>query len=372
MVKKVLILGGGFAGCAVAMMLAGRSGYEVTLLDSGGNLGAGVRTFFRGGHPYTFGPRHFLTQNQKAFDYLNAIVPMRLCAEHEFRTYIEDDEKFYSYPIHYDDIAGMPDAGKIYNEIEHCNSVAQKSKTLEQYWVQSVGVTLYNKFINSYSKKMWDVANNNEIDDFGWSPKGVALKKGPRAAWDTAISAYPVAIDGYNRFFELVAERIDNLLFHHSVQRADYDQRIVYTDKGSHSYDILVSTISPDIIAEYRYGELPYMGRDIETIVLPVEFALPQNVYFCYYAGKEKYTRVTEYKKFYKYQSSSTLISIEYPSKNGRHYPMPFEIEYSRANKYFFDMPDNVFSIGRAGSYRYSVDIDDCLLQAMDVVEKLG
>jgi UDP-galactopyranose mutase len=33
-------------------------------------------------------------------------------------------------------------------------------------------------------------------------------------------------------------------------------------------------------------------------------------------------------------------------------------------------MPDGVFSIGRAGSYRY-IDIDDCIAQAMDVALKL-
>ena len=30
-------------------------------------------------------------------------------------------------------------------------------------------------------------------------------------------------------------------------------------------------------------------------------------------------------------------------------------------------MPDGVFSIGRAGSYDYSVDIDDCIAQALDI-----
>ena len=39
----------------------------------------------------------------------------------------------------------------------------------------------------------------------------------------------------------------------------------------------------------------------------------------------------------------------------------------ARADKYFAMMPEGVFSIGRAGSYRYHVDIDDLIGQAMDV-----
>ncbi len=369
--KKVVIIGGGFAGCAAANMISSKGQYEVTLVEASSELGAGVRTYYKGGHPYTFGPRHFLTKNESAFVYLNQITPMRLCKEHEFRTYIENDGNFYSYPIHRDDISFMPDSQKINEEINNLKNHKELPLTLEEYWISSVGQTLYNKFVNNYSKKMWNVVNNNEIDDFGWSPKGVALKEGPRAAWDTAISAYPVAFDGYNQFFDLAKSNIDRLFLNTSIKRVDYDTQKVFTNDGVIDYDVLINTISPDILSEFCYGVLPYMGRDLELIVLPVRYAMPENVYFCYYAGKEKYTRVTEYKKFYKYDSDTTLISIEYPSKNGRHYPMPFKIEYQRADKYFSDMPENVFSIGRAGSYRYSVDIDDCILQAMDVVGKI-
>ena len=34
-------------------------------------------------------------------------------------------------------------------------------------------------------------------------------------------------------------------------------------------------------------------------------------------------------------------------------------------------MPDGVFSIGRAGSYDYGVDIDDAIEQAMKIVKEL-
>lgn len=371
-IKRMLIIGGGFAGCAVAMMLKGQKDYDITLVDSAPMVGAGVRTYFYGGHPFTFGPRHFLTKEEWIFDYLNSIVPMRRCVEHEFLTYIEKDQQFYSYPIHEDDVAIMPEAEIIAQEL--ASTKAQQSpapKTLEEYWVSSVGPTLYHKFIASYSKKMWQVRNNNEIDDFGWSPKGTSLKTGPRAAWDTAISAYPLAVDGYNQFFDIACEDI-NLRLETAIQEFDLDNKSVIIDGEKENYDIIVNTISPDIIYNFCFGELPYMGRDIIKLVLPVEFALPKDVYFAYYSSDEVYTRVTEYKKFSQYKSKDTLISIEIPSSNGRHYPMPFKIEYDRAQKYFDLMQDGIFSIGRAGSYRYEVDIDDCISQARDVCRMLG
>ena len=39
---------------------------------------------------------------------------------------------------------------------------------------------------------MWLVDDCKKIDTFNVS-KGVALKEGSRAAWDTAISGYPIA-----------------------------------------------------------------------------------------------------------------------------------------------------------------------------------
>jgi UDP-galactopyranose mutase len=50
---------------------------------------------------------------------------------------------------------------------------------------------------------------------------------------------------------------------------------------------------------------------------------------------------------------------------------LPFESEKRKAKKYFDEMPDGVFSIGRAGSYSYNVDIDDTIEHAMRVMKQL-
>jgi UDP-galactopyranose mutase len=369
--SKVLIIGGGFAGCASAHLLGMKDDFDVTLIELSPVLGAGVRTYFMGGHPYTFGPRHFLTQKQWIFDYLNQYLPLRRCNEHQFVTYVEKDANFYSYPIHEDDISRMPDSNEIFSQLSKTNlELIKNSKNLEEYWINSVGNNLYNKFINDYSKKMWNVSDNTKIDDFGWSPKGATLKKGPRAAWDIAISAYPIALDGYNAYFDIATAKA-KVLLNTKIERFDIEKKIVFFNGNEEKYDIIINTISPDILFDFCFGELPYMGRDLIKLILPVEFALPKDVYFSYYAGEENFTRVVEYKKLSGFKSDSTLIGIEFPSNNGRHYPMPFLSEYDRAEKYFNLMPENVYSIGRAGSYRYQVDIDDCIEQAFGVVDKI-
>lgn len=367
--KTALIIGGGFAGCAAAHQLALLGDWEVTLVEASGTLGAGVRTMWYGGHPYTFGPRHFLTQDENLFEYLNRYVPLRRIPEHQFLSYVESDEEFYNFPIHSDDIEKMPDQEKIKSELSVLQGVST-AKNLEEYWIKSVGPTLYGKYIENYNKKMWLIDDNKTIDTFNWSPKGVALKQGPRAAWDTSISAYPYAANGYDDYFEMATEQA-TVLLRTRVEKYDIPQKRVSIQGTSMSFEVIINTISPDALFGECYGTLPYVGVDFYPIVLPVENCFPEDVYFLYYPNSEPFKRLVEYKKFTLHKSPTTLIGMEIPSRNGKYYPIPIQSEYAKAQMYFDDMPDGVFSIGRAGSYRYDVDIDDCIYQSMEVSQKL-
>jgi UDP-galactopyranose mutase len=249
-------------------------------------------------------------------------------------------------------------------------NIASQAKNFEEFWIYSIGETLYRKFVDAYSRKMWLIDDNKLIDDFTWSPKGVTIKEGPRAAWDTAISAYPIAFNGYDDYFRIATADAE---VHLGTRIAQYDipNKTVVFGGVAHKFDVIVNTISPDILFERCHGELPYIGRELHAIVLPVEFAMPENVYFCYYAGAETFTRIVEYKKFTLHKAPTTLITLEIPSHKNKHYPLPFESEKAKAKKYFDEMPDGVFSIGRAGSYLYNVDIDDTIDQAMRVMAQL-
>jgi UDP-galactopyranose mutase len=368
-VKTALVIGGGVAGCAAAHHLTMMGGWDVLLVEAAPFLGAGVRTNWFGGHPYTFGPRHFLTQNRAVFDYMNAIVPLRSCADHQFITYVERDNAFYNYPIHEDDIAKMPDRDKIAQERKNAVGV-ENAKDLEAYWIGSVGQTLFDKFIDGYNKKMWLVDDCKKIDTFNWSPKGVTIKSGPRAAWDTAMSAYPYAEDGYNKYFDYAVQGV-KVLLNTKIERYDIPNRTVWIKGEKKTFDVIVNAISPDEILDKCHGELKYIGRDFHKIVFPTEHVLPEHVYFLYYANDEQFTRLVEYKKMTHHKSPTTLIGMEIPSMNGRHYPLPFKKDIALASKYFEMMPEHVYSIGRNGSYRYGLDIDDCIEQAMIMARQI-
>ena len=368
MKKKVLIIGGGFAGCASARILSKFKNLKVTLIEKSSLLGAGVRTNYYGGHPYTFGPRHFLTHNKKVFEYLNKIIPMRKCGNHEFITYVEKDNQFYNYPLHFKDISKMPDKKKIKKELSKKNvKKIKESKNMQDYWINSIGQTLYSKTIDKYNKKMWLVNDNKKIDTFKWSPKGATLKKGPRAAWDKAISAYPIKKNGYNDFFDKINKRKIKIILNANFKIKNIKEKKFIINKKIQKFDIVISTISPDTFFNCKYGSLPFIGRDFHKIVFPTKNVFPKNIFFLYYANDEQFTRLVEYKKFTKHKSKTSLVGMEIPSKNGKHYPVPFKKEIKKSHKYLKKLPRWFFSIGRAGTYRYEVDIDDCIEQAIEI-----
>ena len=371
--KTALIIGGGFAGCACAHQLSLLGGWDITLVEKSSFLGAGNKTRWYGGHPYTFGPRHFLTPYEEVFNYINEIIPLRLCPEHEFLTYVEKDDSFYAYPINMQDVRTMPDYEKIDKELQSSKDPLKikAAKNLEEYWIASVGETLYSKMIDKYNKKMWFVEDNKKIDTFNWSPKGVTLKDGPKRAWDTAISGYPYSLDGYDKYFPIATEDVDVLL-NTVCEVVDIQKKEVKIKGEKKSFDIIISSIGPDVFLNEEFGPLKYIGRELKLIVFPSEYVFPKNVYFLYYANQEPFTRLVEYKKFTHYKSKTSLVGMEIPSLNGGYdYPVPFKEQQLLAQKYYDIMPEGVYSIGRAGSYLYGIDIDDCIRQAMIISEEI-
>lgn len=363
---KICIIGGGFAGCSSAEILSHIKGVNIKIFEKSNVLGAGVRTHFYGGHPYTFGPRHFLTTKIETYNYLKKFLKLRNCNYHQFKSYVANDNQFYNYPLNTKDLNKMPDKKKIFNEIKNTPK-KHNAKNLEEFWIRSVGKTLFSKVIKKYNEKMWMVSCK-DLDTFNWSPKGYTIKKGNKAAFDSHISCYPTHKDGYNKYFDLI-NKIKNVKVHYNqnIKKVDFKKKFIQSNGKIFDFDVLINTIAPDTLFNFKFGKLKFIGRDFHKIVFPVKEIFPKDVFFLYYPGDEKFTRLVEYKKFTKHKSKTTLVGMEIPSLNGRLYPLPVSKEQKLAQKYFGLFTKNTFSIGRAGTYRYEIDIDDCIYQSLEI-----
>ena len=81
----------------------------------------------------------------------------------------------------------------------------------------------------------------------------------------------------------------------------------------------------------------------------------------------EPYTRMVEYKKFYRNPSPTTLVILEIPSFSNKLYPYTTGADQAAARKYLDALPKDVYSLGRSGSYVYDLDIARCIRQCMDL-----
>ena len=261
---KATVLGGGFAGTTVSHLLA-KDGWHVELWEKEPHLGGGCRTFFYGGHPFTYGPRLYYGYSDKVFKWVDSVIKIRRFP-FELLTYVEQDSRFYSYPIHEDDIKKMPDREEIEKELSERNN-SKEPGNFDEYWLQRVGRRLYDKFVNNYSKKMWMIEDNKVFDIFKWSAKDKAIETGTKEAYKGSYIGYPVNLHAYNPYFDKMTEGVE--VIHKK-----------YTHGDSLQSDVVISTIPIDEFQGYRFGELPYVGRDFSVFILPSRQVFPGNLPF--------------------------------------------------------------------------------------------
>ncbi len=365
--KKAIILGAGFAGCTTAHLLT-NEGWDCTVIEKDAFIGGGCRTFFYGGHPFTYGPRVYYGYSEKVFNWINSFIPMRKLPL-SLLSYVEQDQRFYSYPIHEDDIPKMKLKDQIYEELKKRDN-SKKPKDFEEYWTNRVGPTLYNMFVNNYSKKMWSIDSNKELDTFNWSAKDKPIDSGSKECYKGSLMAYPISKNGYNEYFEKTIKG-SKLILNNSVEKVDFEKKSVKLSDGSiFEADIIVSSMSIDHLNDYSLGELPYAGRDFIVFVLPCKQVFPGDIRFCHYAQSEPYTRIAEYKKLTYHEAEDTLLVMEIPSKKNKLYPYMIKKYIDLAKQYNEFLPDGIYSIGRTGSYKYST-IEQTIAQSFEVFKKI-
>lgn len=365
MSKKLLVLGAGFAGATVAHLL--KDTFEVTVVEAAAEPGGGCRTDWYAGHPYTFGPRIFFSRDEEVIATLTGLVPIR-----RFDTvslsFAEADSAFYNYPLQWSDLPRMPDAERIHAELEERQGKPPSVDDFEAYWLDAIGPTLYDKFVEKYSRKMWGIASNRALSaSFEWVNRGTPIRDGDIRLYTDQFQGYPDAPDGYNGFF---SRALAGTRFLPSTQVTAFDRerRVVHTTAGALSADIVVNTLPVDSLFRMTYGKLQYCGRTFLKIVLPVPNVLPDQVTWVHYSGGEPYTRITEFKKITGHQSPHTLIGVELPDERSRYYPVQSRPELLRFEQYKAMFPKDFFSIGRHGTFRYK-GIPDAIRDALDVAK---
>src|SRR5207248_11746713 len=323
-------------------------GYNVTILEKNSKVGGLALTCFYGGHPYEFGPHIWFWPGGKEAPINDTVVRLTndelYYIERRLFTYVEPDNRKYRYPVHYRDVALMPEREQIERELRENRD--QQLKLIEsqlpeignckfaEYFTAAIGPTLYNKFMANYTWKMWNIPGDELETSMVWADRfrhayTKADDKGPARG----LRGYdPLKFEdhtlGKGIGFQVYPTHGWNAVWSAMVARAtvvrdavtgigDEDRKpFVKTASGDKHYFADYHTVFCSIDIDELWGEdtLPYTGRMMIPLLIPgLERAFPEGAESLHYSSCEFQTRVTEMKVITRHDSPDTLILIEVP-----------------------------------------------------------
>ncbi|MDP2939167.1 MAG: UDP-galactopyranose mutase [Candidatus Omnitrophota bacterium] len=343
---KVVILGGGLAGCTMGYLLC-REGYEVIIVEKEMQLGGMCRTFYKDSLGYEIGPHIIYTNSKETISFIKRfidIVPNALYLGTQI------DGEILSYPLHIDDIAKLKDSDKVINELTHLNSNEPNYTNFETYMTSTVGKTLYELFYYNYTKKFWNIEPQRLSSSWAKTRKSqLVLRK------DKDKSAFQVKYQGYPKtdYNDLITKLSKSCKVVRGTVENFIGEPIV---NGEHiKGDFYINTLSLDDLFSQRFGRLSYRGIKQEIEILNQEHYFKDYAWVYYPDNGFDYTRICEYKHINLKSNPRTLIAKELPT-DAKHYPFYSQETENIFNKYieYLSGFNNLVSLGRLGLYIYT------------------
>lgn len=360
---KVLIIGGGYAGCCTARILADM-GHRVILFEKEDRLGGLAKSYTMDGMTYEFGP-HILANHacdRSVIDFIMSFIDL---ADTSIESASFVEEKYLNYPPNIRDLPRLKEEAIIRKELGELPRDRIDETNFENYLISKVGKTLYKLFFRDFTEKFWQV--DPKSLDASWARLrhlGESLTE-EKMFFNKIWCTYPKR--DFNELFDNISRGID-VRCNMEITGIDL-QNCTVTDANSESYtgDFLISTLSLDRLLDYKFGHLRYSGYDIEPVIFEQDYYHPENPRtgrhygMVYYPEKDiRYTRTTEYKCFNRKENDKayagrSVVTIETPSKTAKFYPFMDAENEERYNAYVKDLSGlpNVASLGRMGLYKY-------------------
>lgn len=296
---KIVILGGGIAGCSAAYLLKQKGIDDITLIEKG-NIGGCCRTYHSKGIPYEFGPQILYTKEKYIQDIFERFVTNEepYTDDLKYHPALSIDGRLdiiYDFPVSLDNVIKLEDSKKVINELYHINLDKPDYSDFENYVISRVGPTLYELFFKNYNIKMWKM-HPSEMDAEWAKFRNMSLKEKSDMFGD-AWQGHP---GNHNPIF-------DGMLNGINVEKGicKIVDNKAYVDDSEINADLIVSTIP---LSE----KLPFVNLDIIYVLVKDDYVIMPS-YTTSFPNNYNFTRIIEYKQQYYVESEYTLLSFEFP-----------------------------------------------------------
>ncbi|WP_276275486.1 UDP-galactopyranose mutase [Haloarcula regularis] len=312
----------------------------------------------------------------------------------------------HHYPVSKANIDKWDDADQIRSELEEVPG-KQDAEFFDEYMINQVGQTLYDRYHKHYTKKHWGIDPERITGD--WFDFKISFPEGEQEFFGDG-AYYPS-----DKYTDILNEMISDceIIFEGVSGLETEGERInaLRTEDGDRlESDLFVSTIDPSFLVDtdesLKYRSMVILGTHIEA----TERLFPDHIDWGYFPNHYDFTRVTEYSFMpQELPADEHILTTEFPCFIGdeiwsnddawyetylmefldeqgieaslldaevrrapRAYPLPVteEIErFERINDQLSDF-ENMYNLGRVSTYEY-IWIKDIVQQAYQTCDKI-
>lgn len=383
----VIVVGAGFAGSVIAHEMA-KKGKKVLVLEKRAQIGGNMYEYedTNGIPVHKYGPHIFHTNKKEVFEYLQKFSKF---FKYEHRVLGKIDGQLVPIPFNFTSLETLFPEDKA-KEIEEKLLAKYENEAKvsildlindEDSLIKEFGEYVYEKVFIHYTAKQWEIPVE-EVDTSVINRVPVVLGYDDRYFQD---EYQYMPEKGFTKIFEnmLDNQNITIELNQNAVQRikVDTENNKIYFD-GEEFKGLLFYTGAIDELLDYKFGELPYRSINLVFEQLKEKSFQPSSV--VNYPNEEKFTRITEFKKFYplddKLQAKEdTTILKEYPIMYKRdseltpYYVITNEENLAKYEKYKQSISGikNLYFCGRLAEYKY-YNMDAVIARALELIKEIA
>lgn len=309
---KVIVLGGGLAGCTVGYLLK-KEGHDVTVIEKNDYIGGICQSHKLGDVFYEFGPHVlYANRNTKAYQFFRELIP-EVNEQKYFPKLSIDGEinQLCSFPPTVENVLRLnnKDMEKAIEELYRVNSESPNLENLEKFIISRVGNTMYDYFFKNYNKKHWGL-DPKDMDTEWAKFRSFYLRPKDYGMFGDAWQGHPVS---YQNFFHtltadlnIVKGKVKNIVYDdHKVTGVELEDETL-------TGDIYISTLPIDKLLKGSH-DMEYRGVTKIFFLLRGKSDLP--TYLCTFPNNYSFTRIVDYGQQSGQQCENSLISFAFPYK---------------------------------------------------------
>lgn len=357
---KYVVVGAGLAGLTLAERIANELDEKVMVIEKRNHIGGNIYDSYNedGILIHNYGPHIFHTNDREVYEYLSKFTVWHDFF-HRVLTYV--DGNLIPMPITVETI------NKLYNLNLSCFDVEEflskrvvdikEIKTSKDVALSKVGVDLYEKIFENYTKKQWGI-DPAKLDTSVISRIPIRTTRDTRYFSDKyqGLPKY-----GYTKMCEqMISNKNIKILLN-----TDYKEVLSEIE-----YERLIYTGPIDYFYDYKFGHMKY--RSIDFVFETFDQEEFQEAPVVNYPNDYDFTRITEFKKMTGQEHKKSTIMKEFPVNSGEpYYPFPTQDCREQFDQYKQEMEkeEKVVFVGRLAEYRY-YNMDAVIRRALDIFKE--